>query len=433
MPAMDNAHALIVGIAAYTHVAGLPEAVRNDARDIRDLLADPRRGGYPPGHITLLLDEQATRAGILAALTGLAARSDAGSSVVIYISGHGARVTSGARAGEYILPVDCVFASAEDLASTAISGAEFAAALRTIPARKVFVVFDCCHAGGIGRPKDGAAPQVPEVLQASLVKAGLPDGYYERLAAGRGRAILSSSRDSEFSYVLPAAVNSLFTQHLLAGLRGGGIPREDGLIRVFDLFEYVQPRVTRDQPAQHPVFRADLEENFPIALGPVGEKDAAPGDEQGFRYDAYVSYVDRAPDSTWVWETLVPRLEREGLRLVVSGTSPDPGVPLVVGIERGIRQAKRTLVVLSQAYLEDNLADFENVVAQSLGVEEGAYRLLPVRIEPIDENRLPLRLSMLTTLNLADSPRADREFARLAAALRGPLPRRQAGERAPGR
>jgi hypothetical protein len=38
---------------------------------------------------------------------------------------------------------------------------------------------------------------------------------------------------------------------------------------------------------------------------------------------------------------------------------------------------------------------------------------------------------MLATVNLADSPRADRELDRLAAALRGPLPRRQAGYRAP--
>jgi len=76
--------------------------------------------------------------------------------------------------------------------------------------------------------------------------------------------------------------------------------------------------------------------------------------------------------------TLIPRLEREGLRIVISGASRDPGVPLVVSSERGIQQAKRTLVLLSQAYLDDNLADFENVVAQSIGIEEGSYRLLPV-------------------------------------------------------
>ena len=106
--------------------------------------------------------------------------------------------------------------SDEDLALTAISGAEFTAALKAIPARKALVVFDCCHSGGIGQPKDATA---------SPIKAGLADGYYERLAAGRGRAILSSSRNSESSYVLPTAANSLFTQHLLAGLKGVSLVR----------------------------------------------------------------------------------------------------------------------------------------------------------------------------------------------------------------
>jgi hypothetical protein len=362
----------------------------------------------------MLLDGEATREAIMDALSGLAAHAHPTSGVLIYISSHGGRVTSGAFAGEYILPADTVLASAEDLAVTAISGDEFTAGLKAIPARKVLVIFDCCHAGGLGQPKD---------VPGSLIKAGLPDGYYERLAAGRGRAILASSRDTESSYVLPDAANSLFTQHLLAGLTGG-VASEDGLVRVFDLFEYVQPRVTCEQPNQHPVFKADLEENFPIGLYLGGKKDVVTGDEEGFRYDAYLSYADRDPDSTWVWETLIPRLEREGLKVVVSGGSRDPGVPLVVNSERGIQQSKRTLVLLSQAYLEDNMADFENVAAQSVGIEEGSYRLLPVKIGPVDETRLPVRLKMLATIDLTDPRRADREFGRLAEALLGPLPRR---------
>ena len=40
------------------------------------------------------------------------------------------------------------------------------------------------------------------------------------------------------------------------------------------------------------------------------------------------------------------------------------------------------MILLSQAYVEDNMADFENVMAQSMGIEEGSYRLLPVKIGP---------------------------------------------------
>ena len=160
----------------------------------------------------------------------------------------------------------------------------------------------------------------------------------------------------------------------------------------------------------------------PALLG--GEASAVPRDADSFRHDAYVSYADRGPDADWVWGTLVPRLEAAGLRVAVSGDSGDPGVPTVVNAERGVVQAKRTVVVLSAAYLADRAAGFETVLAQTLGIQEGSWRVLPVRIGPLAEERLPLRLGMLTTLDLVSPYRSERGFARLAEALRGPLPRR---------
>jgi hypothetical protein len=411
---LDNAYALVVGIAAYRHLRPLPETVAKDARDVHELLTNPRYGGYQADHAELLLDDAATRRTFVNALHRLAERTDDRSSVLVYLSSHGGRIDSGPRAGEYLLMVDTLATTPGDLAATAVSGQEFSDALRAIPARKVVVVFDCCHAGGIGQPKGAADPGL---------EPGLPERFYEALQAGRGRAILASSRSTELSWVLPGAHNSLFTQHLLAGL-GGGIASEDGLIRIFDLFEYLQPRVTADQPRQHPIFKAELEENFPVALHPDGPGVRAETDQWGFRYDAYVSYVDRDPDATWVWDTLVPHLERAGLRVAVSGDVEQPGAARVVGIERGISQSRRTVVVLSPAYLDDNMADFENVLALTMGIEEGTYRVLPVRITDLDAARLPFRLSMLSMLDLAHPRRAQRELGRLVDALRSPLPRR---------
>jgi len=48
----------------------------------------------------------------------------------------------------------------------------------------------------------------------------------------------------------------------------------------------------------------------------------------------------------------------------------------------------------------------------------------PKAVEEIEETRLPTRLSMLTTLNLVQPQRAEREFRRLIQALQGPLPTR---------
>jgi hypothetical protein len=388
--------------------------VLKDAQDIHDLLVDEQRCGYAAGNVQLLLDGQATQAALRQALAHLAQHSDADSTVFLYISSHGGRIDSSKYAGEYLLPVDAQYTSDKSIAQTAISGDEFTAALRAIAARKVVVVFDCCHSAGIGQPKDAAAP---------AVKSGFSDSYYDALKAGRGRVILASSRSTESSYVLPGAQNSLFTQHLLAGLQGG-IASDDGLIRIFDLFEYVQPRVTADQSRQHPIFKAELEENFPVALYLGGQKGIVPRDEQGFRYDAYISYVDKEPDAAWVWDTLVPKLEAASLRVAVSGDVEEPGVQRVVSIERGVKQAKRTVLVLSDAYVADNWADYENVMVQTLGVQEGTYRLLPVKIGALAEGRLPLRLSQLVALDLVHPQRAQREFARLVQALQGPLPRR---------
>src|SRR5215213_1895179 len=263
---LEHAYALVIGIATYQHINRLPLTVVKDAQDIYDILVDPQYCAYPSSNVRLLLDSQATQTALREELTLLAQRSDENSIVFFYISSHGGRIESGIHAGEYLLPVDTIYTSDSSIARTAISSDELTDALRAIPARKLIVAFDCCHSGGIGQPKDIATP---------LLRAGLSESYYDTLKAGRGRVILASSRGDEVSWVLPGTSNSLFTRHLLMGLRGGA-PGSGGVIRIFDLFHYLQPRVTADQPNQHPIFKAELEENFPVALYRGGKAPLLP-------------------------------------------------------------------------------------------------------------------------------------------------------------
>jgi hypothetical protein len=417
MPTMNNAHALLVGIADYQHCRALPPAVIKDVEEIQGVLESQQLCVYPPGNVRRLLNAQATQAALRAELKGLKQRTDADSVVFIYFSGHGARIESGPAAGEYIVPVDASLDWSADppqlAAGTAIPGTELTAALAEIPARKLVVVFDCCFAGGVADTKGGLAP---------ALKGGLSESYYAQLAEGRGRVILSSSRDTEVSNIMPGASNSLFTQHLLAGLRGG-IGSDDGFIDIFDLFEYVQPRVTADCAAQHPIFISRVETNFPVALRLGGQKGNLPDAGQGFRFDAYVSFVDQGADRKWVRETLLPRLRQSGVSAAISRDVEEPGVSRLVSRERGMAQAKRTVVVLSEAYLADNWTTTENIIVQDRGVRRGEYILLPVLIEPIDENQLPDRLACLVTLDFTDRELEEEEFGRLIQSLKGPLPR----------
>jgi hypothetical protein len=411
MAAMDNAHALIIGIANYRTINRLPETVLKDARDIGALLKDAGRCAYPAGNVTLLLDGDATREKIRAELKTLRGRTDADSTVFLYLSSHGARVESGPNAGEYLLPVDTVYPGYDRLGQTAISGAELSQALGVLPARKVLVVLDCCHAAGVAEVKG---------LEGESGLKALSDGYYEALSRGTGRVVLASSRHDESSYVKPGAPNSLFTQHLLVGLEGG-IPSDDGLIKVFDLFEYLQPRVTADEPRQHPIFKGVLEQNFPVALYLGGKKGVVGKDADGYRYDAYLSYADQEADREWLWQTLVPRLEGEGLRVAVSGEVEQAGVGKVLGWMRAIEQSKRIVLVLSDRYLADHIGETQTAMAQWLGVQEGQWRVLPVQYGPM-QGALPLNLGFLVTLDLGDPYRGERQFQRLVEALKGPVP-----------
>jgi hypothetical protein len=380
MAGMESAFALVVGVANYSNIKLLPPSVLQDARDVRDALTDPSIGGYRAENVRLLLDEEADGDALRRAFDDLAGRGELAvnedSTVIVYISSHGGRIESGSRVGDYLLPFDADPADAETLARTSISGEEFAAYFAAIPARKVVVIFDCCHAGGIGEPKDSSAPSFKE---------GLPDFFYERLKTGRGRVILASSRGDESSFINQGARNSLFTEHLLAGLRGG-VSGAGGVVRVFDLFDYIQPRVTSSQPRQHPVFKAVLEENFPIALYLGGEaaerKEPLPDD--GFVYDVFVSYRHREPDKSWVRKTLVPALRADGLRVCLDVDSFEIGSFVVKEMERAVEQSRYTVAILSPRYIESGFADFEQTLAQHVELEERRKRYLGVMIEPCE-------------------------------------------------
>jgi hypothetical protein len=390
--------ALLVGVAGYPKVPPLPPSVLADAQDFRDALVAL---GYADMAVEVLLDGEATRAGWAAALAELATVPPE-ATVLVYFSGHGALIGG----AQHLLPFDADPADDLTLAATSLAGTAFQAAVDAIPARRVVVVLDCCHAAAEGK------------ALTPVVTTGVAPGFVDGLATG-GRVVFAACRPDERSWVAPGARNSAFTTRLLEGLRSG-VAATDGFVRVFDLFEYVQPLVTRDQPAQHPVFRGTVEESFPIAVRSASP--AVTAEVDGFDHDAYVSFADVEPDATYVWDSLMPTLQSAGLRVVVSTDVEMPGVARVVSAERGIQRSKRTVLALSPAYLDDRWASFQNTLAQHLGVEEGTWRLLPVKVAPIEDDELPPRIAMLAPLDLTDPRRGSRNLERLIAALRGPLP-----------
>lgn len=274
MPNFTQGYALVVGIANYTAVRPLPETVLKDARDVAALLEQPDRAGYLQDHVKLILDKDVNKKALLDGLAWLASCAGNDATAVFYYSGHGARIEDGTDAGNYLIPVDTRL---DALKTTAISSDELTEALRAIHAGRLVVLLDACHSGGTGDAK-GIAPVGLEVAaNAPIVKSGLDSALYDRLTQGMGRVVFASSRTSEVSYVLPNATNSLFTQTLLEALSGKARQRGDGLLRLFDVVEYVWEEVPKRYAQQHPIFKAqDLDANFPIALFLGGQKSITP-------------------------------------------------------------------------------------------------------------------------------------------------------------
>jgi Caspase domain/Trypsin-like peptidase domain/TIR domain len=421
-----DAHALIIQISKYAAPQrALPEV--HDAEDLAAALRDPALCHYPPGNVKVLADQAATHGAIVAAMRQLVAAASAESTVFFYFSGHG-----GQRGQTtYLLPYDCDAATAESLGRTAISSHELAMALEPLRARKVLLVFDCCHAGGMQVPasKDGGGRD-GEVSEAPPVWPGLTEEVQRELLRGRGWALFASSEAGQRSYVWEGARNGIFTRHLLDGLRGGR-PSDDGYVRIFELFSYVVSQVQAELPRQRPRFKCSVEENFAVARHKGGAVGVVPRTEDGFLYHALLCHA-RA-DAPFVRQELLPQLRRAGLRVATIHDVVEPGVEYVEGLERGLVQARRTLVVVSQAFLErdakaDGYADHMVIQSKARDIRSGRYSVVPIYLEDPEQLRgVPGWLDGLAGVRLGEAAASHclqprEEMARLLTTLAGRLP-----------
>ncbi|MCL4506602.1 MAG: caspase family protein [Chloroflexi bacterium] len=344
MPNFTQGYALVLGIANYTGVRPLPETVLKDARDVAALLQQPDRAGYPADHVKLILDRDATKQAILDGLAWLAGAAGGGATALVYYSGHGGRLESGPNAGNYLIPVDTRL---DAIRETAIGSDELTAALRAIHADRLVALLDACHSGGAGDAKDiGAAPLDPN---APTLKGGLDARVYDQLAQGAGRAVFASSKTNELSYVLPGASNSLFTQVMLEALNGRARQRGDGLLRLFDIVEYVWEEVPKRYALQHPIFKAqDIDSNFPLALFMGGRKSLDPA--------AALAPLQTAVDKVQLRDLIVARKNLEDLELLCDDVENEmrrDGIELQFNMEIVGGQGKAVRVKRLIEYLDN--------------------------------------------------------------------------------
>ncbi|WP_066271146.1 caspase family protein [Hydrogenophaga palleronii] len=268
----SSGRGFIIGIGGYDSLSDLGLAPVYDADDMEKLLTSEKHCGYLTANVQVLRNTQASRDAIIAGLRDLAATAQPTDTVVVYFSGHGAQRLDGPDMGTYLCPPE--FDSLRPR-ETGIEAEELSDLLKQIPAERLLVLIDACRSGGAARIKaeDGA-----DALKWEFGGARL-----DKLAAGKGRVIISASETHQDSFILGRHRNSLFTHFLLTGLQGGVDDRSDGLIHVLDLFHYVSAEVSKLRDKQNPVLTTRTQDNFPIAL----RKGGLLKSEEASRRDAY--------------------------------------------------------------------------------------------------------------------------------------------------
>jgi hypothetical protein len=132
-----------------------------------------------------------------------------------------------------------------------------------------------------------------------------------------------------------------------------------------------------------------------------------------FRYDAFISYSHK--NSVWVRNTLLPRLEHEGLRVCIDFRDFEPGAPSLTEMERAVLQSRKTLLVLTPDYLASEWAEFENILASTLDPAARKRHVIPLLLKPCE---LPLRVRALNYLDFTRPHETEFQFQRLVATIR---------------
>lgn len=132
-------------------------------------------------------------------------------------------------------------------------------------------------------------------------------------------------------------------------------------------------------------------------------------------YDVFVSYRHEAADRRWVRELLVPRLLADGLDVCVDYLTFRLGSPLVLEMAAAVEASRYTLAVLTPAYVASTFTELENVLAEHLGLEQAARRLLYVLREPTDA---PLRIRARAWFDMSSDEEFPQAVARLCQELR---------------
>lgn len=204
----ENFHALVIGINRYSELEDLQTAVA-DAKAVAASL----KNIYGFGSVEMLLDEQATRSGILQKMKSLREKLTERDSLLIYYAGHG-RLEEGSNVGSWVPTDGNLDDNFNDIANSRFVNDY----LKKLKVRHLLLLSDSCFSGSLVRGQN----------------TGPPDASIQRRYTKPSRWVMTSGDDNP---VADDAGNghSPFCNRIIQFLRS-----ESPVFDVHDLYAYVK-------------------------------------------------------------------------------------------------------------------------------------------------------------------------------------------------
>lgn len=221
-----NAYAIVIGIENYRQKLPKADFAVADAKIISEYLT--KTMGYPEENVITLLNDRALKSDMEKYFDRwLANNVEENGRVFIYFSGHGA---PNVKTGDaYLVPYD---GDPTFIAETGYSMARLYESLGKLKAREITVILDSCFSGAGGRSvlAKGAKPLVVMINTPNIQK---------------NISVMSASSGDQVSSAYEEKGHGLFTYYLLKGIKYEDVVKQDGSIKMDDLFGYIKPQVER--------------------------------------------------------------------------------------------------------------------------------------------------------------------------------------------
>lgn len=234
--------AVIIGVSQYkdTRISQLRYAAA-DASSFYDWIVSPQGGKFAPSMVKLLTDADATGVNIKKALFEWLAQAIEEDTVTIYFAGHGSPQSPDHPENLFLLPYDTQYDSVQ---TTGFPMWDIETALkRFIKAKKVIVITDACHAGGVGQGFDvarraGRGVNVVPISSSLQSLSKINDGV----------CIISASDDNQLSQESAqwGGGHGVFTFHLVEGLKGKADYNKDGIVTLGEIIPFLSEQVRRE-------------------------------------------------------------------------------------------------------------------------------------------------------------------------------------------